>query len=266
MRIEQPGLEPFEQTWARTDLPVAEGRVQRTWMWGAEPFTGVATERYQDSPNGFRQVQYFDKSRMELTHPDEDADAEWYVTNGLLVVELMSGWMQIGDDASIEREPARVNVAGDPESGPTYAALSPLRWAAARDEDEVVTQRLEADGSVSEDPDLTGRQVMTAHFVSETRHTVAEPFWAFMNAEGLIDDNGQEATDDLFVDPFYATGYPITEAYWTTVDVNEVPTDVLIQCFQRRCLTYTPANVEGWQVEAGNVGWHYFQWRYGAYE
>jgi hypothetical protein len=95
---------------------------------------------------------------------------------------------------------------------------------------------------------------------------VAEPFWEFMNAEGLIDDNGQDATDDLFVDPFYATGYPITEAYWTTVDVNDVPTDVLIQCFQRRCLTYTPANVEGWQVEAGNVGWHYFQWRYGTYE
>jgi hypothetical protein len=25
----------FERTWARTDLPVAQGRVDRTWMWGA---------------------------------------------------------------------------------------------------------------------------------------------------------------------------------------------------------------------------------------
>jgi hypothetical protein len=28
-------------------------------------------------------------------------------------------------------------------------------------------------------------------------------------------------------------------------------------------LTYTPGNPAGWQVEAGNVGQHYFQWRYG---
>ena len=38
---------------------------------------------------------------------------------------------------------------------------------------------------------------------------------------------------------------------------------MLIQCFERRCLTYTPGNPDGWQVEAGNVGQHYFHWRYG---
>ena len=27
-------------------------------------------------------------------------------------------------------------------------------------------------------------------------------------------------------------------------------------------LTYTPDNAIGWQVEAGNVGHHYFEWRY----
>jgi hypothetical protein len=39
--------------------------------------------------------------------------------------------------------------------------------------------------------------------------------------------------------------------------------DELVQCFQPRCLTYTPDNAPGWQVEAGNVGLHYYQWRYG---
>ncbi len=39
--------------------------------------------------------------------------------------------------------------------------------------------------------------------------------------------------------------------------------DVLLQCFERRCLTYTPTNDPGWEVEAGNVGLHYFIWRYG---
>lgn len=40
-------------------------------------------------------------------------------------------------------------------------------------------------------------------------------------------------------------------------------TDVLAQCFERRCLTYTPGNQPGWQVEAGNIGQHYYMWRYG---
>jgi hypothetical protein len=38
---------------------------------------------------------------------------------------------------------------------------------------------------------------------------------------------------------------------------------VLLQCFERRCLTYAPDNPPGWQVEAGNVGQHYHAWRYG---
>ena len=263
MRADHPTLPPFEQTWTRTDAPVADSRVQRTWMWGAEPFSQVITERYDDSPNGYRQVQYFDKSRMELTHPEADPNADWYVTNGLLVNELMTGWMQSGDDAFIERDPAAINIAGDPDSGPTYAAVSPLRWAAARQEGELITRRVQADGSVTHDPSLGNRDVKAAHYVAATRHTIATPFWEFMNFSGIVIEGGEETVDNLFVDPFYATGYPITEAYWTQVTVAGVPMDVLIQCFQRRCLTYTPDNPPGWQVEAGNVGLHYHRWRYG---
>jgi hypothetical protein len=71
-------------------------------------------------------------------------------------------------------------------------------------------------------------------------------------------------TAPLFQNPFYATGYPITEAYWTNVNVQGVDQLVLLQCFERRCLTFTPANPLGWQVEAGNVGQHYYAWRYGG--
>ena len=38
--------------------------------------------------------------------------------------------------------------------------------------------------------------------------------------------------------------------------------DVLIQAFERRVLSYTPSNPAGWQVEMGNVGRHYYEWRY----
>ena len=83
-----------------------------------------------------------------------------------------------------------------------------------------------------------------------------------MNAEGLVEENGQLVTARLFPDPFYGTGLAITEPYWTTVRVGGTPQDVLVQCFERRCLTYTPGNAPTWQVEAGNVGQHYYHWRY----
>jgi hypothetical protein len=38
---------------------------------------------------------------------------------------------------------------------------------------------------------------------------------------------------------------------------------VLVQLFERRALTYNPANPAVTQVEMGNVGRHYFNWRYG---
>ena len=84
-----------------------------------------------------------------------------------------------------------------------------------------------------------------------------------MNASGLVWEFGRFKEEPLFENPFFATGFPITEAYWVTVKVAGAPRDVLVQCFERRCLTYTPGNPEGWQVEAGNVGRHYFAWRFG---
>jgi len=74
--------------------------------------------------------------------------------------------------------------------------------------------------------------------------------------------NGQYVTQALFQDPYYATGFPVTEAYWARVKVAENYRDVLMQCFERRCLTYTPGNPPGFATEAGNVGQHYHTWRY----
>ena len=37
-----------------------------------------------------------------------------------------------------------------------------------------------------------------------------------------------------------------------------------IKISERRVLTFTPSNAPGWQVEMGNIGQHYVQWRYPA--
>jgi hypothetical protein len=83
-----------------------------------------------------------------------------------------------------------------------------------------------------------------------------------MTSTGTVYEDGAYTTDLLFPNAFYATGFPISEAYWANVKVAGAYQDVLLQCFERRCLTYTPGNQTGWQVEAGNVGQHYERWRY----
>lgn len=262
---EQPSHQDFYRVWARTDRGVDSGEIERTWMWGPEVISGELTEPYVDSPVGQRRVQYFDKSRMEITDPAIDPNAEWYVTNGLLVVEMTSGNVQVGDDVFMPLgDPAEINVAGDPDGddAPTYASVAAARDLDARETGGLITEVLDRNGSVSDDSAFGEYNVTTAYFVPETGHAVAAPFWDFMQSEGQIWNGDEYEPGKLFTNPFYATGFPIIEAYWTTVEVGGTAHDVLLQCFERRCLTYTPSNPEGWQVEAGNVGQHYHRWRY----
>ncbi len=58
-------LQAFERTWARTDKPVNDHEVDRTWMWGPQENAIQKTEPYAGAPGGQRTVVYYDKSRME---------------------------------------------------------------------------------------------------------------------------------------------------------------------------------------------------------
>ncbi|MBA2452522.1 MAG: hypothetical protein H0V47_05090, partial [Chloroflexia bacterium] len=261
-----PANEHFQRTWERTDRPVVEGMVSRTWMWGPEAFTGAMTEPYAESPEEMRTVQYFDKARMEITHPDSgDPTSIWYVTNGLLVVELVSGRMQTGDNTFVDRTPAQVNVAGDGDdpTGPTYATFGPLLDAAPLAVNSAIVQRVDRAGNVTSDPALADQGILTGIVDDVTNHSIAAPFWEFMNSSGLVYENGSYSQDNLFENAYFATGRPISEPYWADVKVAGTVRLVLMQCFERRCMTYTPGNQPGWLVEAGNVGLHYYAWRYG---
>ncbi len=255
----------FQRTWARTDKPVADLAVSRTWMWGPDGYTGAMTEPYVEAPGGQRTVQYFDKSRMEDN--SYRASDPWDVTNGLLVVELMTGETQIGDTTfQLSKGPASVNVGGDADdpTGPTYATMAIVKSSAPLPNDTIINQRLARNGTITTDAALGSYGVTAAHRVTMPNldHQVASVFWTFMNSAGTVWENGGLTQDQLFLNPFYATGYPVTEAYWANIKVGGVYKDVLMQCFERRCLTYTPGNPSGWQVEAGNVGQHYYSWRY----
>lgn len=257
----------FVRLWARTDMPVTDGRVGRTWMWGPA-ITDSIGETYLDAVGGQRTVQYFDKGRMEINNREGvDPNSAWYVTSGLLATELISGQMQVGSNDFEPRSPAQVNVAGDqgdPDT-PVYATFNGLRDQPAALDGAALTQRVTRDGIVSDDPALSRHNVTAAHRVTVPNldHQVASPFWQFMNSSGTVWDDGRYATASLFSDPFFVTGYPITEAYWVRATVAGTEKDVLVQIFERRVLTFTPDNPPEWQVEQANVGLHYYQWRHG---
>src|SRR5689334_22202542 len=82
----------FQQVWERSDKPVAESRAGgRSWMWGPQPNQALTEPYSRNILGGTRQVQYFDKARMEINDPNGDRNNLYFVTNGRLVVELISG-------------------------------------------------------------------------------------------------------------------------------------------------------------------------------
>ena len=91
--------EAFRNVRSQADQAVANGLVNRTWIWGPEPISGLVGEAYREHPTDERPVMYWDKSRMEINDPNSDSTSPWYVTNGLLARELMTGMMQFGHTA-----------------------------------------------------------------------------------------------------------------------------------------------------------------------
>jgi hypothetical protein len=253
----------FNRVWTRQDWLVSQGLVDRSWTWGPAPITDTLRETYVEGVDALRTVQYFDKSRMEINDPTADANNKWYVTNGLLPIELMTGRMQLGNSRFEQRAPARVSAIGDPGNYPTYADLLPVYQSPGtvnpNDIGRPATGFLNPDGSVSGFNDFAG-DPNTVLVRGENGHGVAKVFVDFMNQRGLVHD-GRTYVDQVY-DPLFVFGMPVTGAYWVKAKVGGKEVPVLFQVFERRVLTYNPANADPFKVEMGNVGQHYYQWRY----
>lgn len=271
LAVDQFADPAFFGVWERSDALVAQGAVSRTWLWG--PTAGAERrEPWAGAPGGTRLVQYFDKGRMEISNPDAAPTDPFFVTNGLLAFELIAGQAQIGPTSYTPIAAANIPIAGDrsDSNAPTYAsfgAVTNLPGNERRAPDatgQAVNQAINRAGTVGPLP--APRQdygVRVAYYEPMTGHNVPDVFWAFLNSPGTVLEGGQVVPRRLF-DPWYSlTGLPISEAYWSYVKVAGVNTEVLIQPFERRVLTYAPNNPEGFKVEMGNVGLHYLEWRYG---
>jgi hypothetical protein len=259
------GNDAFARVWDRQDRAVAEHVSDRSWTWGPAPISDAQRENYAEAPEGMRAVQYFDKSRMEINDPTADPNATWYVTNGLLPIELMSGRMQIGNNQFQFRGPARVSAIGDPDNWPTYADLLPFYQSPGAVNPSDLGKP--ATGMISPTGQIVGfndyaNDPATILVRGENNHGVAKGFQDFMNQEGLVSDDGRYVNGQVY-DPLFVFGLPVTGAYWVKTKVGGKDMPVLFQVFERRVLTYNPANPPAFRVEMGNVGQHYRVWRYG---
>ncbi len=232
----------FQQLWAMTDANPGG----HTYVWGPAPFTGGLMEAYKEAPNGMRLVQYFDKGRMELTTPGGP------VTAGLLTVELITGRQQNGDATFQQRDPAHVTVVGDPDNAfPTYADLA--RVQAAEPDNSAsgtpVAKQYNPDRTFGVyAPAMSDPMAKTAGYDRATKHNVPKAFADFRAAPTF--------------GGIQAIGLAITEPVWANVKVGGKVMPVLVQAFERRVLTYTPGNPDGFKAEYGNIGRAYQQWRY----
>jgi hypothetical protein len=228
----------FQQQWQQGEAITAN-------FWGplATAHNGQQ-ESYKESPSGQRLVQYFDKGRMELAGAS--------VTNGLLATELVTGRVQMGDNTFESRPPPAIPIAGDPDNpGPTYAALASnakaLFDAAPARTGSATQSVVSATGDISAGTTSADSAASFTVYDATTKHNVPKAFSDYRARAGLP-----------------TIGYALSEPFFATVKIAGVQRQVLVQVFERRVLTYTATNPAAFQVEMGNVGNHYYQWRYGS--
>ena len=266
------GVTQFRDKWVAQDKLVGDPGINRPYTWGPNvPDAPVGLdEPYSDSPGGTRLVLYLDKARMEINNPTTG-----FVTTGLAVKELVSGKRQDGDNTFTQLTPSQTQVAGDPVAvnpdGPVYASFKDivtLGNADANSKPNAVGSAINAfinkAGVIST---ITPPVVLTiGAYNSQTGHNIARPFVEFETQQGPVTDpvSGSTVPNQLIytADPTSNVfGLPISEPYWVTTKVAGTTQTVLVQLFERRVLTYNPALATN-RVEMGNLGQHYYQWRY----
>jgi hypothetical protein len=247
------GTPQFEQTWQQGEAiaPNFWGPLSTAHDPQLEPYAeGASTQPCPPGQScaqvvrtGQRLVQYFDKGRMERTTIGAP------VTSGLLASELVRGQVQTGDKTFQQQPPPAIPIAGDPDNpGPTYAAFTGkatgLLAPATSQIGSPVTTVVAADGTVMANGTSFGNANI-ATFDDPTKHNVPGVFVDYRNKASLA-----------------TIGYAISEPFLATVKVAGQQKQVMIQVFERRVLTFTPDNPVAFQVEMGNIGQHYYRWRY----
>lgn len=265
-----PVLDPHIQAvWELSDGAAAAGSESRARLWGDEPIA-ITTEHYRESATSMRSMVYYDKGRLDILNPDDDTNDLWYVSSAALVREMLTGRIQFGETEFVTRGKATIPVVGDlnQPDALTYEKLAPLAVLepdpqaltavlgdGARDLAELepvsrigdpITSLITARGTFKTGA-VADSTIVVGDYDDVTHRTIAAPFAAWAEAQPYP--------------AIYLLGHALTDPFWIDTVIGGEPQRVLFQAFERRIMTYNPANEAAWQVESGNVGRHYRLWR-----
>ena len=198
------------------------------------------------------------------------------VTNGLLTKELVTGQRQDGDNTFTTQTPSTVQVAGDDNSGggnaisPTYASFknvvsfNPGENTAPNRVGQPANLAINKAGQVTT-LDTPPSKLTLGTYEGTLGHNIPLVFLYFQAQTGRTWNGSAFVFDRVYTGNPVANvfGYAISEPYWAKSVIAGQEKDVLIQLFERRVLTFTPSNPSEFQIEMGNIGQHYYKWRYG---
>jgi hypothetical protein len=263
----------FQRVWERTDTLVAQGKVKRSFYWGPQANSGPLQEDYAEGVGGKHLVQYFDKGRMEVNDPGADKNNPFYVTPGRLTIEMVKGAIQVGKNKYKHLYTPYIPIAGDADDtiGPTYANFinfgPQVVGANAHVWQDKVGQKVisfvSREKGFGENAGYGASGITYVYYEPASGWNIPDVFMRYLNQDGLVLQNGKSQTARLSDPYFYVTGYPISNAYWSWAKIDGKPNvTVLIQLYERRVLTYVPSAPEGFKVQMGNIGQHYYSWRY----
>src|SRR5262245_40591260 len=199
----------FRTTWTPTDALVDDGTIKRSFYWGPLPGFSM-NEDYDEGPGGKHLVQYFDKSRMEVNNPNGDRNNPFFVTNGLLTVELISGQMQVGNTRFVNRYPAEIDIASDTDdlNAPTYASFRSVTYDyyGPSKLGQTINDTINRVGLTGTDSRYDHYGIKYVYFEPATKHNIPDVFWNFLNVTGPVMVNGKQVNARLSDPYFYATG------------------------------------------------------------
>src|SRR5438045_5365153 len=101
---------------------------------------------------------------MEVNNPNGDQSQPFFVTNGLLTVELISGFIQVGEKDFVKFHTACIAMSGDAGDtlAPTYFAFQKVSNTQAGDHPapdrtgQQVTETIDRNGNTGTDPSKAG--------------------------------------------------------------------------------------------------------------
>jgi hypothetical protein len=221
-------------------------------LWGGGPLVSLV-EPFTGAPGNRRLVQYFERGRMEIADSSAATTTTGSISQGLLVREMATGYVQLGYDDFVQGEPAPIAIFGSAadtgDAALTYADFVAAVAIEAGDRTgELLSDWIGPGGEITvETPPV---DILAGSYEPITGHNVPDVTASWLR------------TDPFGIEPSDALGLPISEPYWVQSGKGNAGIS-LIQLFERRVVVYTPDLPLAERFSLTSAGRHYYRWRYG---